>query len=103
MRAASSGQFIVDTGGDNALFLFAPFVEKHIGFRDSGLATSLQVGSYILKNPATAFSKATKGVEVTRQWDGQIGSQILRRFNLVFDYSHKVLYLEPNERFAEGL
>ncbi len=92
-----SGQLIVDTGADNALFLFAPYVRKHIpSVSDSGVVASLQVGSYVLKNPVTAVSDASKGFEATKQWAGQIGGRILTRFNLVFDYSRKVMFLKPN-------
>ncbi len=57
---------------------------------DSGVYESVQIGPYILRNvwgPAGAVPI--------------VGMEILRRFTMIFDAGHRVLYLEPNTALRE--
>ena len=57
----------------------------------------LKLGSLIVKNPVTGYSK-----DLTRGGDaGTIGGEIFRRFKVIFDYSRGRMILEKNSQFSE--
>jgi hypothetical protein len=65
-----------------------------------GRIAQLTLGSYELEDVVAAFAPAEirskqKGA------DGILGSDALRRFNLVFDYAHQKLWIKPNSHFHE--
>ncbi len=58
------------------------------------------IGPYEIKNVPAAFASAE--VRSKQQGaDGVIANNLLRRFNLVFDYANKKLYMRPNSHFHE--
>jgi C-terminal processing protease CtpA/Prc len=60
----------------------------------------IDIGSYKIKDPITSFPDkdyVARTYSVPR--DGNIGIGILKRFNLVFDYSNNLLYIKSNEKF----
>jgi hypothetical protein len=62
----------------------------------------LDIGKYKIKNVITSFPDKDyipRTYSVPR--DGNIGIGILKRFNLVFDYSNSLLYIKPNEKFGQ--
>lgn len=66
-----------------------------------GRLEKVQVGSFVLQNVITSFpdtnSVAAKlAKRINRQ--GNIGCELLRRFNVVFDYSRNYVVLRPNKR-----
>ena len=66
-----------------------------------GRVASLKIGSFMLRDVPTAFPKS----EVrSRQHgaDGILCNNALRRFNLIFDYSRRKLYIKPNSHFSES-
>lgn len=108
-----TGLFLIDTGYMGALLLNRPFIEKHgllpadnesapfevcgIGggsMTHVGKLESLQLGSLEVKSPVTLFSQARDGNLISSDYDGLIGNAILRRFNVVFDYSRSRMILE---------
>ena len=59
------------------------------------------LGSFKIKNVDAAFTSA----EIRSKQDGAdgvIASKLLRRFNLIFDYTNKKLYLKPNHNFKKS-
>jgi predicted aspartyl protease len=102
----------IDTGSQAALQLNRPFAEKHalprsektieeIGTGVGGEYTrkvarveALSLGDVTLHHPITSFSEAVSGASASSKFDGSIGSEILRRFHVTFDYPHKRLILE---------
>ena len=50
----------------------------------------LQIGGFTIPNVQTAFYQAT----ADRPYDGLLGSNILRRFKVIFDYSRRRMILE---------
>ena len=61
---------------------------------------SIDIGPYKIKDPITSFPDkdyVQRTFNVPR--DGNIGIGILKRFNIVFDYSNGLLYVKPNEKF----
>jgi hypothetical protein len=114
------GTFLVDSGWRAALSLTSPFVRQHhlpgsiptisattgVGIggpgRDLvGRVDALEFGPYIIKQPVTDFSQASGGVMAEADMAGIIGGEILRRFDLVLDYPHHRLLLEPNEQLDQ--
>lgn len=117
-RAPFEGEFVIDAGASMPLILLPSFTERH-GLRDSlpatytvygrgvggeiqlpvGRAESVRIGGFTLTQPVTAFpSTGTFGGEGLA---GNIGTAILRRFKVVFDYSRKRVYLEPAKNFSD--
>ncbi|MCF8451999.1 MAG: aspartyl protease family protein [Pedobacter sp.] len=62
-----------------------------------GRITSLQLGKYTLNNVITAFpdyeDAASRVFSINR--NGNMGLEIIKRFNVVFDYSRATMYIKP--------
>src|SRR3546814_1820336 len=64
---------------------------------------SSDLGDFELVNPIASFPDYDTvlydpyGV----QRNGNIGNEVLKRFNVIFDYRHTVMYLKPNNRFGD--
>lgn len=81
--------------------------EIHLGrglsgdiYGKTGSISKLVIGPYELKNVRASFAPA-KVRSKQDNADGVLGIGSLRRFNLIFDYSNKRLYLKPNTHFDE--
>jgi hypothetical protein len=117
-REPIEGEFLIDTGSGRALILQEAFEREHkilqsvrettqgrgdgVGGKVQflvGRVNNLQLGSFILENPVTAFAR--KGKFAGDGKAGNIGNEILRRFKVIFDYARERMILEPNEHFAE--
>jgi hypothetical protein len=65
------------------------------------LLTGLQLGPYLLRNPAAGFSPTAKeGGLASPDIGAIIGGEILQRFTVIFDYPHQRILLEPNSSFG---
>jgi predicted aspartyl protease len=61
----------------------------------------LQLGPYLLRNPAAGFSPTAKeGALASPDIGAIIGGEILQRFTVTFDYPHERILLEPNSSFG---
>jgi hypothetical protein len=121
-RAPLEGQFLVDTGGVMVTtVLTTPFSQSNrlpasnqkriLDKSLSGLggqtrllvtrATSFTLGHLSIRAPVVYVSQDTGGALASTDYEGLIGSEILRRFIVVFDYAHGRLILEPNAHYAE--
>jgi hypothetical protein len=65
-----------------------------------GRVAAISLGSFRLRDVETAFARV-KIRSKQDNADGIVGGDILRRFNLIFDYQSLSLYLKPNRYFAE--
>jgi len=111
---AIEATLMVDTGASYYdLVLLKPFVDAHqvldhVGtvvprFSDSSgmritaaRAAAVTIGPFEISGPVAAFiSTASAG---TFTVDGLLGTGVLRRFKVTFDYSRRQLWLEPNGR-----
>ncbi|MDF3077130.1 MAG: peptide-binding protein [Sphingobacteriaceae bacterium] len=116
----AKSKLIIDTGAGHPLSLETddgkPFNidEKYIAANlGVGLAgnikgylgriNSLKIGRYELKDVISAFPNydeaAGKALSVNR--NGNIGNSVLKHFNVVFDYSRKLMYLRPSLKYNE--
>lgn len=119
---AIEGKFIADTAVRIALAFNTPFVEanKLLGsagrtiqvplgggamVREStqaiGRVAKIRLGRFSLRKPVAVFFQDKQGVVASPEFDGVIGAEILRRFNVIFDYSRQRMILEPTRRIAE--
>ncbi|HKR01802.1 MAG TPA: aspartyl protease family protein [Pyrinomonadaceae bacterium] len=121
-REAIEGRFVVDTGaGPITAVLNSPFVESHkllpvagpsvldnslsgLGGETKRLVTrarSFQLGSFVMREPFVDLSRDAGGALASREFDGIIGGEFLRRFKVIFDLRRHRLILEPGPRFSE--
>ncbi|UCG31030.1 MAG: retropepsin-like domain-containing protein [candidate division WOR-3 bacterium] len=69
-------------------------------YGQTGRIASLKLGSFRLEDVTTSFAPADVRSKQDNA-DGIIGSNSLRRFNVIFDYKGCRLYLKPNTHFNE--
>jgi len=111
---------IVDTGDRSSLTLFGPFAKQHafygkypskqnvltgygLGgpvYGDVFAMPSVEVLGTKLTGVITRASRQTAGVFVGTDQGGSIGSGILKRFNVVFDYPRGVIIAWPSKHFT---
>ena len=107
-------KMIVDLGATHALSLnigaqpdiqapgrFIRFWGRGAGGEVSGRlgrVRSLSLGKFALTHIVAGFYDAKL---MPLEKDGNLGSDVLRRFNLVFDYSRRSMIVEPNSHFSE--
>lgn len=125
---ATAKNFVVDTGADRSM-IFSGFAAAHPhDVSDQGLGEEMTaasppfvdnvsgVGGKVQVRPVqvSALSIGTIRLpdwlfEVSQNapsfegddYDGLIGQDVLRNFDLYLDYAHQVLYLAPNERYRQ--
>ncbi|MGV3502645.1 MAG: aspartyl protease family protein [Adhaeribacter sp.] len=116
---AISTRLILDTGAGHALSLEQ---ESHSGIKvpvpalrtqlGTGLSGSImgyvgripqfQLNKFVFKNMLTSFpDHADVAAKVQVGRNGNLGNEVLKRFNLVVDYSRSRLSLRPNSRLKE--
>jgi Aspartyl protease len=114
------GKAIVDTGDRSSLTLFGPFA-RHYGFfgryaSRQNIITGYGLGGPVygdvftlpsldafgthLTNIVTRASRQTGGVFASNADSASIGTGILKRFNIVFDYPHSTIIAWPSKYFA---
>jgi len=111
-------KLVVDTGGAHALML-EPTSGSEIKLPEGATKTSLgigasgeitgytarvknfQLGNYSLKDVPTGFPDASSGTAGLNGRDGNLGSGVLRRFKVIYDYSRKQMIIEPNKFINE--
>jgi hypothetical protein len=60
-------------------------------------------GGYKVVNPTAVLSSDTKGGMSRKDIAGLIGNGILKHFNVIFDYSRSLMYLEPYDSVLESM
>jgi PDZ domain/Aspartyl protease len=123
-RGELVGQFVVDTGGCMmTAIVTAPFAQRNklpfpaqktiLDRSISGLggetrlliarASHFKIGSSVLPAPIIYISQDKGGALASSEYEGLIGTEILRRFKVIFDYPRRRLILERNADFEEPL
>jgi hypothetical protein len=119
-RKPIAGEFVLDAGAGSALTLSSDVVEREKlleavpktlrsrgggvgGQRENrvGRVDRLRLGGYALERPVTVFQLPGPGAISAAGTVGNIGAEVLRRFDVTFDYAHKRLWLSPNAALAE--
>lgn len=62
--------------------------------------SELGLGKFVLKDVLTSFPDRSKK-QVISSRDGSIGIDVLKRFKLIIDYPHGMIYLKPRFDFKE--
>lgn len=112
-------KLLIDTGGSDALWLFENdttlkcprvFFEDFLGRGFSGdifgkrsKIERISLSTIDLENPTVSFPSANsvKSVELVEGRNGSLGSGIIRKFDVVFDYPNSKLYLKKNKHFDD--
>ena len=116
-----SAKFLVDTGNSDALWLFKETdsrieipsvnINDYLGrglngdvFGKRGRVKSIQISEYLFNKPIASFpdSLHTNSIYLAQNRVGSIGSEVIKRFNLVFDYQSNLLYLKKNNLFKNA-
>lgn len=114
-----TAKLLVDVGNSDALWLFEndditvqiPNFEDFLGRGFSGdifgkraRISKLSLDTFQLENPIVAFpdSISIKNVKLVPDRVGSIGAEILRRFNIVFDYASNSMYLKKNGDYTDA-
>jgi hypothetical protein len=110
-------RFDIDTGSRSALDITSPFVVAHrlrerfpkgivavTGYGVGGPARSyvvrmpsVQIGSISIDNPIVGLSEARSGSFSDPNFDGNVGSGLLKSFVVTFDYARQFIYLKRIE------
>ncbi|MBV8067019.1 MAG: hypothetical protein JO113_03500, partial [Candidatus Eremiobacteraeota bacterium] len=114
------GTFVIDTGDRSSLTLFRRFAQVNDFSRDApvrnaitGIGIGGPVYSDVLRTTVSLFGATIPGV-VTRvptnkggafalaPQDASIGTGLLKRFNIVYDYPDAKLFTWPSRYFAQA-
>lgn len=111
-------KLLLDIGNSDALWLFQNSVklidvppknfEDYLGKGFSGdvlgkraLISKFSMFGFDFNNPLVSFpdSSSIQNVKMVKDRAGSIGSEILKRFTLVFDYTNNSMFLKKNSNF----
>ena len=115
------GRFQIDNGSGSSITVYSPFVDQHdlaakvgktnliytmsfAGVTDKNFAGRLEkldVGNYQLTNIPIRLNRSLYHKRAFKDGIGHIGNEVLKRFNIAFDYSRGVSYWYPNRSFVE--
>jgi len=109
-----SGIFEIDSGLVGDLIFAEPFVKAHpallagkhvdvpsvtaVGGKmqlQAGRIPALTLGSFVLKEPVAVFPSNAAGVLANAQIAGILGTGLLQRFHVIFDWPHQRMLLAP--------
>jgi hypothetical protein len=110
-----AGRFDIDTGSRVELTLTKPFVDANglvarhpkgvaavdgwgVGGRTRSYVThasEMTLGPVRIKGLVADFSTQSKGALADPNYIGNVGSGLLKRFVVTFDYGHQIMYLKP--------
>ncbi len=113
------GDFFVDTGARTSVDFNTPFVNKNnivsqIGDNYSysvaglsstetkhykGRASNFSFGGFSFDGLPIGLSQAEHGIQNNSKVAGILGNELLKHFNITYDYAHKKIYFEQNNVF----
>ena len=119
-KQATVAKVLVDNGNSDALWLFAnrsktieippKSIPDFLGrgfsgniYGEKARVENVKLNGFKLENIITSFpdSISTQNINTTIDRLGSIGGEVLRRFDQIFDYQNKILYLKPNKNFEQ--
>ncbi|MFT7351621.1 MAG: hypothetical protein ACI9XR_001377 [Flavobacterium sp.] len=117
---SSDYTFLIDSGNSDAIWLmkdsnknliigepnFNDFLGKGFGgdvYGKRARIQSFQIGRFLFKRPLVSFpdSKSNVVFDSIMNRNGTIGSEILKRFTVVFDYNQERVFLKRNNLFSD--
>lgn len=112
-------KFLIDTGGSDAIWLFEDgdkikspenyfidFLGKGFSGDINGKRSRIQkikIGQNEIFNPTISFpdKESLQNVSLVENRKGSIGSEIMRRFNVIYDYKNSQIFLKKNKDFDD--
>ena len=113
-------KLLVDSGGSDAIWLFENenkgivtppvFFDDFLGYGFSGeifgkrsRVEKIKLGKFVIGNSTISFpdKESIKHLNMVSGRNGSIGSEILKRFHILFDYSNGKMYLKKNQHFPD--
>ena len=66
-----------------------------------GRISSVQIGGYVVKDVITSYPRYDEALTKTylQNRDGNLGADILSRFNIIFDYPGEAMYIRRNHNY----
>lgn len=115
------GRFQLDNGSGSSITVYSPFVDEHRLFSKvgrtemiytmsftgvvdknyAGRLHGLDVGDYQLTNIPIRLNRSLYKKRAFDDGIGHIGNEVLKRFNIVFNYAEGTTYWYPNQSFVE--
>ncbi|MBS7787768.1 PDZ domain-containing protein [Flavobacterium sp. CYK-55] len=115
-----SSKMLIDTGNSDALWVFQnakPYVkvpepnfDEYLGRGFSGdingkraRISGMQIGSFNFHQPIVSFpdSVSVKSVNLVPDRRGSVGGELLKRFDILLDYSNQTIALKKSKYFNE--
>lgn len=111
-------KLLIDTGNSDAVWIFNKpeivvpdiYVNDYLGrgfsgdiFGKRGRISDFTLSKFAFKDPITAFpdSVSIRSIKMVSNRAGSVGGEILKRFNVVFDYRNQSMFLEPSKHFND--
>lgn len=115
-----AGKLLIDTGNSDALWLFEnqsekieipqSYFEDFLGRGFSGeihgkraKVNQFRLSDFVFSKPYVAFPdyNSVKNVKMVPNRIGSVGGEILKRFNVLFDYQNNELLIRKNEKYSK--
>lgn len=110
-------RFFMNTGAGTSMDFNTPFAKKHdvidktgdhysypvAGIGDDetmhyeGRVKAFSVSDFTFNEMPIGISQAQHGIQHNKKAAGIIGNNVLKRFNLTFDYENSMVYMKPNQ------
>lgn len=109
-------ELLVDTGLSDGLWIFEKelnienkkYIEDYLGAGIGGSIfgkrvrfNTINFSDYEFREPIISLPDTISFLKknILNQRDGSVGGEILKRFNVIFNYNKKIMYLEKNNEF----
>ncbi|MEQ9307011.1 MAG: aspartyl protease family protein [Marinoscillum sp.] len=112
-------QFFLNTGAGTTMDFNSPFASKHdviaktgdhysypvsgLGKEETmhyeGRVKKFSIGSFDIEDLPIGISQAKQGIQHNKKAAGIIGNEVLKHFNITYDYNASMVYLVANEYF----
>lgn len=109
--------FFVNTGAGTTMDFNTPFANKHkvidktgehysypvagLGKEETrhyeGRVSNFKIGSIDVQNLPIGISQATHGIQHNKKVAGIMGNRLLKHYNITFDLTNKVIYMDSNK------
>jgi hypothetical protein len=94
------------TGPDQKFTMPDSLDDRYLGtglsgdiYGKGGRSEAVRISLFVLRDVSTSFSP-TEVRSRQEGADGILGDDLIRRFNIIFDYSNQRIYLKPNSYFS---
>lgn len=116
-----SSKLLVDLGNSDAIWLFPKLIENFVynrpniddylgrGFNGDIFGKRsrihrLYIGNFVFEKPLTAMPDeySIQNLKLVPDRKGSVGSEILRRFSVIFNYPENKIYLRKNKHYSDS-